>query len=71
MTFRHDESYPVPSLLCNSDCSDFLSPTARILSKQRVPEADEAWRALIQHNPDRYESFRGYLENLGLPLGKS
>jgi len=55
----------------NSNCSNFLLPAARILSKQQVPEADEAWRALIQHNPDRYESFRGYLENLGLPLGKS
>jgi hypothetical protein len=71
MTFRHDESYPVPLLVYNSNCSNFLLPAARILSKQQVPEADEAWRALIQHNPDRYESFRGYLENLGLPLGKS
>ncbi|KIM42317.1 hypothetical protein M413DRAFT_444742 [Hebeloma cylindrosporum] len=50
------------------DRTSILEIRARILSKQQAPEADEAWRALIQHNPDRYESFRGYLENLGLPL---
>jgi len=52
------------------DRTSILEIRARILSKQKVPEADEAWQALIEHNPDSYESYRGYLETLGLPLGK-
>lgn len=42
---------------------------ARILSKQKSPEADEAWRALIEHNPDSYEYYRGYLKYLGIDDG--
>ena len=42
---------------------------ARILSKQKSPEAEEAWRALIEHNPDSYEYYRGYLKYLGIDDG--
>src|SRR5260221_736114 len=32
-------------------------------------DAEEAWCALIQHNPDSHDSYRGYLENEGLSVG--
>jgi N-alpha-acetyltransferase 15/16, NatA auxiliary subunit len=35
---------------------------ARLLWKQNPPEAEEAWRALIDHNTDSYEYYRGYLK---------
>ena len=41
---------------------------ARLLSKQGAPEAEEAWRALIEHNADNYSSYRGYLSTLGISL---
>jgi tetratricopeptide (TPR) repeat protein len=42
---------------------------ARLLSKLKSPDAEEAWCALIQHNPDSYDAYRGYLENEGLSVG--
>ena len=42
---------------------------ARILSKQKSPEAEEAWQALIEHNSDSYEYYRGYLKYLGIDDG--
>lgn len=42
---------------------------ARILSKQKSPKAEEAWRALIEHNSDSYEYYRGYLKYLGIDDG--
>lgn len=42
---------------------------ARILSKQKSPETEEAWRALIEHNPDSYEYYRGYLKYMGIDDG--
>ena len=42
---------------------------ARLLSKQNPPEAEEAWRALIDHNTDSYEYYRGYLKYLGIDDG--
>lgn len=42
---------------------------ARLLSKLGSDEADHAWRVLVEHNPDCYEYYRGYLSNLGLTLG--
>ncbi|KAH9477761.1 N-terminal acetyltransferase A complex auxiliary subunit NAA15 [Psilocybe cubensis] len=53
------------------DRTSILQIRARILTKQSVPEADEAWRSLIEHNPDCYESFRGYFTYLGISLDES
>jgi hypothetical protein len=43
---------------------------ARILTKQKSPEAEEAWHALIEHNADSYESYREYFASQGISLGK-
>ncbi|KAF9527491.1 NMDA receptor-regulated protein 1-domain-containing protein [Crepidotus variabilis] len=45
-----------------------LETRARILTKQNVSEADEAWQSLIERNPDNYESYRGYLTSQGITL---
>ncbi|KDR72571.1 hypothetical protein GALMADRAFT_252705 [Galerina marginata CBS 339.88] len=50
------------------DRTAILEIRARLLSKLKSPDAEEAWRALIEHNPDNYGSYRGYFENLGLAL---
>lgn len=42
---------------------------ARILSKQKSPEAEAAWRALIEHNSDSFDYYRGYLTYLGIDDG--
>ncbi|KAG5641987.1 hypothetical protein DXG03_003816 [Asterophora parasitica] len=44
---------------------------ARLLSKLGSDEAEHAWRVLIEHNPDCYDYYRGYLLNLGLSLDSS
>ncbi|KAF8156996.1 NMDA receptor-regulated protein 1-domain-containing protein [Crassisporium funariophilum] len=48
------------------DRTSILEIRARILSKQKSTEAEEAWRALIEHNSDNYDYYRGYLKNLGI-----
>ncbi|KAF8899782.1 NMDA receptor-regulated protein 1a [Gymnopilus junonius] len=48
------------------DRTAILEIRARILSTQNAPEADEAWRALIEHNPDNHASYLGYLSHLGI-----
>jgi tetratricopeptide (TPR) repeat protein len=40
-----------------------------LLSKLKSDEAEHAWRVLVEHNPDCYDYYRGYLSNLGLTLG--
>ncbi|PPQ74842.1 hypothetical protein CVT26_005222 [Gymnopilus dilepis] len=50
------------------DRTAILEFRARLLSKQGAPEAEEAWRALIEHNADNYSSYRGYLSTLGISL---
>lgn len=52
----------------NSSLTDSL--LARILTKQKSPEAEEAWHALIEHNADSYESYREYFASQGISLGK-
>ncbi|KII91268.1 hypothetical protein PLICRDRAFT_38004 [Plicaturopsis crispa FD-325 SS-3] len=42
---------------------------ARLLSKlKRTDEAEHAWRALIEQNPDNYAYFRGYLSSKDVDL---
>lgn len=41
---------------------------ARLLSKLRDADASNAWRALIDHNSDRYEYYRGYLATKDVDL---
>lgn len=39
-----------------------------MLTKLKALEAEEAWIALIQHNADSYETYRGYFQYVGIPL---
>lgn len=58
------ESYLLIALHC------LHSPLpARLLSKLHSEEAQHAWRALIEQNPDCYHYYRGYLSNQGVDLG--
>ncbi|KAG6876686.1 hypothetical protein C0993_001234 [Termitomyces sp. T159_Od127] len=51
------------------DRTAIMEYRARLLSKLESNEAEHAWRALIEHNPDCYDYYRGYLSNQGLSLG--
>jgi len=42
---------------------------ARLLSKLESSEAEHAWRALLEQNPDCYDYYRGFLAIKGLSLG--
>jgi peptide alpha-N-acetyltransferase len=53
------------------DRTSIMEIRARLLSKLGSDEAEHAWRVLVEHNPDCYEYYRGYLSNLGLTLGAS
>ncbi|KAG6833055.1 hypothetical protein H0H87_012066 [Tephrocybe sp. NHM501043] len=53
----------------NSKSRAIVDP--RLLSKLGSEEAEHAWRALIEHNPDSYDYYRGYLTNQGLSLEAS
>ncbi|KAJ7487779.1 NMDA receptor-regulated protein 1-domain-containing protein [Mycena latifolia] len=50
------------------DRTSIMEIRARLLSKLQSDEAEHAWRVLVEHNPDCYEYYRGYLSNLGLTL---
>ncbi|KAJ7695429.1 NMDA receptor-regulated protein 1a [Mycena rosella] len=50
------------------DRTSIMEIRARLLSKLESDEAEHAWRVLVEHNPDCYEYYRGYLSNLGLTL---
>ncbi|KAG6896551.1 hypothetical protein C0992_007498 [Termitomyces sp. T32_za158] len=50
------------------DRTAIMEYRARLLSKLKSDEAEHAWRALIEHNPDCYDYYRGYLLNHGLSL---
>ena len=47
------------------------APLARLLTKLGSNEAANAWRALIDHNPESYAYYAGYIERLGGALGLS
>jgi N-alpha-acetyltransferase 15/16, NatA auxiliary subunit len=44
-------------------------PPARLLSKLESEEAEQAWRALIEHNPDCLDYYRAYLSHRGTAIG--
>ncbi|KAG6812172.1 hypothetical protein H0H92_004040 [Tricholoma furcatifolium] len=50
------------------DRTAIMEYRARLLSKLRSEEAEQAWHALIEHSPDCYDYYRGYLSNQGLSL---
>ncbi|KAJ7512093.1 NMDA receptor-regulated protein 1-domain-containing protein [Mycena galericulata] len=50
------------------DRTSIMEIRARLLSKLGSDEAEHAWRVLVEHNPDCYEYYRGYVSNLGLTL---
>ncbi|KAI0634817.1 NMDA receptor-regulated protein 1a [Trametes polyzona] len=46
-----------------------METRARLLSKLESADAQQAWQALIEQNPDCYEYYKGYLSNQGIDLG--
>ncbi|TFK41639.1 NMDA receptor-regulated protein 1-domain-containing protein [Crucibulum laeve] len=50
------------------DRTAIMEYRARLLTKLRSDEAEHAWRALVEHNSDSYDYYRGYLSNQGLSL---
>ncbi|PPQ74960.1 hypothetical protein CVT24_010284 [Panaeolus cyanescens] len=50
------------------DRTAVLTTRARLLTKLASPEAGDSWKALIDHNPDNLESYRGYLADQGVSL---
>ncbi|GLB39170.1 putative N-terminal acetyltransferase A, auxiliary subunit [Lyophyllum shimeji] len=48
------------------DRTAIMETRARLLSKLGSDEAEHAWRALIEHNPECYDYYRGYLSNQGI-----
>ncbi|KAJ7057790.1 NMDA receptor-regulated protein 1-domain-containing protein [Mycena amicta] len=53
------------------DRTAIMEIRARLLSKIGADEAEHAWRVLVEHNPECYDYYRGYLANMGLSLGIS
>ncbi|EGO03587.1 hypothetical protein SERLA73DRAFT_101816 [Serpula lacrymans var. lacrymans S7.3] len=54
------------------DRTSIMEYRARILSKSNSnEEAENAWRALIEQNPDCYEYYRGFLSNQGIELDEN
>ncbi|EEB88117.1 hypothetical protein MPER_14235, partial [Moniliophthora perniciosa FA553] len=41
---------------------------ARLTSKLGSSDAEHAWRVLVDHNPECYDYYHGYLSNLGVDL---
>ena len=57
---------------CGISGNTFISNTflARLLSKLNPnDDAEQAWQALIEQNPDNYDYYRGFLYNRGVDLG--
>ncbi|KAK7036634.1 hypothetical protein VNI00_011567 [Paramarasmius palmivorus] len=45
-----------------------ISTAARLTSKLGSSDAEHAWRVLVEHNPECYDYYHGYLSNLGVDL---
>ncbi|KAF8886487.1 NMDA receptor-regulated protein 1-domain-containing protein [Infundibulicybe gibba] len=52
------------------DRTAIMEYRARLLSKIGSDEAEHAWRILVEHNPDCYDYYRGYLSNQGVEMGQ-
>ncbi|KAJ7599220.1 NMDA receptor-regulated protein 1-domain-containing protein [Mycena floridula] len=48
------------------DKTAIMEIRASLLTKIGSEEAEHAWRVLVEHNPDCYEYFQGYLNNVGV-----
>ncbi|KAJ7637139.1 NMDA receptor-regulated protein 1-domain-containing protein [Roridomyces roridus] len=53
------------------DKTSIMEIRARLLAKLGSDEAEHAWRVLVEHNPDCYQYYEGYISNLGLSLDVS
>ncbi|KAF9457543.1 NMDA receptor-regulated protein 1-domain-containing protein [Collybia nuda] len=51
------------------DRTAIMETRAHLLTKLGSEEAEDAWRVLVEHNPDCYDYYRGYLSNRGISLG--
>ncbi|KAK7046670.1 NMDA receptor-regulated protein 1-domain-containing protein, partial [Favolaschia claudopus] len=52
------------------DKTSIMEIRARLLSKLGSDEAEHAWRVLVEHNPECYQYYEGYMSNLGLTMVK-
>ncbi|KAJ3822659.1 NMDA receptor-regulated protein 1-domain-containing protein [Lentinula raphanica] len=43
----------------------------RLLSKLKSEEAEHAWKVLVEHNPECYDYYKGYMSNQNLDLDKN
>ncbi|KAF8223436.1 N-terminal acetyltransferase A, auxiliary subunit [Tricholoma matsutake] len=50
------------------DRTAIIETRARLLSKLESEEAEQAWRSLIEHNPDCVDYYRGYLSHRGVAI---
>ncbi|KAE9391110.1 N-terminal acetyltransferase A, auxiliary subunit [Gymnopus androsaceus JB14] len=48
------------------DKTAIMEIRARLLSKLGSDEAEHAWKVLIEHNPECYDYYKGYMSNQGL-----
>lgn len=53
------------------DRTAIMEIRARVLTRKQSEEAEHAWRSLLEHNPDCYDYYRGYLSNMGVELDQS
>ncbi|KAF7289948.1 hypothetical protein MIND_01370000 [Mycena indigotica] len=53
------------------DRTAIMEIRARLLSKLGSEEAEHAWRVLVEHNPECYDYYRGYLANSKLSFDTS
>ncbi|KAJ3878416.1 NMDA receptor-regulated protein 1-domain-containing protein [Lentinula edodes] len=53
------------------DKTAIMEIRARLLSKLRSAEAEHAWKVLIEHNPECYDYYKGYMSNQGLNLDEN
>ncbi|TFL04261.1 NMDA receptor-regulated protein 1a [Pterulicium gracile] len=50
------------------DRTTVMETRARLLSASSAPNAKDAWRAVIDHNPNCVDYYRGYLRSQGIDL---
>ncbi|KAJ3799767.1 NMDA receptor-regulated protein 1-domain-containing protein [Lentinula aff. detonsa] len=53
------------------DKTAIMEVRARLLSKLKSDEAEHAWKVLIEHNPECYDYYKGYLSNQGLNIDEN
>ncbi|KAJ4468810.1 NMDA receptor-regulated protein 1-domain-containing protein [Lentinula aciculospora] len=53
------------------DKTAIMEIRARLLLKLKSDEAEHAWKVLVEHNPECYDYYKGYMLNQGLSLDEN